>query len=123
EIQRFVDPKVPRLGKFDSAEAWAEHADGLRRDVLEKVVFRGEAAKWRDAKAGVEWLETIEGGEEYRIKKVRYEAVPGMWIPALLYEPYKLPDKAPVHLAVNGHDGAGKAAGYKQTRCINLAKR
>ena len=26
-------------------------------------------------------------------------------------------------LAVNGHDRAGKAAGYKQTRCINLAKR
>jgi hypothetical protein len=28
-----------------------------------------------------------------------------------------------VFLNVNGHDGAGKAAGYKQIRCINMAKR
>jgi len=26
----------------------------------------------------------------YRIKKFRYEAIPGLWIPALLYEPEKL---------------------------------
>ncbi len=31
--------------------------------------------------------------------------------------------KAPVFLNVNGHDGAGKAADYKQIRCINQAKR
>ena len=29
----------------------------------------------------------------------------------------------PVVLNVNGHDGAGKAAEYKQIRCINLARR
>jgi dienelactone hydrolase len=29
----------------------------------------------------------------------------------------------PVHLAVNGHEPVGKAADYKQIRCINLAKR
>ena len=31
--------------------------------------------------------------------------------------------KVPVMLNVNGHDGNGKAADYKQIRCINLAKR
>jgi hypothetical protein len=91
--------------------------------VLDQVVFRGEAAKWRDAAGKVEWLETIEGGEGYKIKKLRYEAVPGLWIPALLYEPAKLDGKMPVFLNVNGHDGAGKVAPYKQIRCINMAKR
>src|SRR3954454_25124587 len=46
-----------------------------------------------------------------------------MWIPAILYVPDKLSRKVPVMLAVNGHDRNGKAADYKQTRCINLAKR
>jgi hypothetical protein len=91
--------------------------------VLDEVVFRGEAAKWRDVAGKIEWLETIDGGEGYKIKKLRYEAVPGLWIPALLYEPTKLDGKAPVFLNVNGHDGAGKVAKYKQIRCINMAKR
>src|SRR5262249_27641961 len=86
-------------------------------------IFRGRAAEWRDAKTKIEWLDTIPGGPGYRIRKVRYEALPGMWIPALLYEPEKLSGKVPAHLAVNGHDGKGKAAPYKQIRCINLAKR
>lgn len=42
---------------------------------------------------------------------------------ALLYEPDNLSGTVPVVLNVNGHDSAGKAAGYKQLRCINLAKR
>ncbi|MCE9525714.1 MAG: hypothetical protein K8R36_06635, partial [Planctomycetales bacterium] len=71
----------------------------------------------------VEWLETIDGGEGYKIKKLRYEAIPGMWIPALLYEPVKLDGKHAVFLNVNGHDAKGKAADYKQTRCMNFAKR
>jgi hypothetical protein len=34
-----------------------------------------------------------------------------------------LAGKVPVALAVNGHEPVGKAADYKQVRCINLAKR
>jgi hypothetical protein len=103
---------------------WQAFADATRRDALDRVVFRGALAKqWRDAKTKVEWLDTIEGGPGYHIRKLRYEALPGLWIPALLYQPDKVSAKMPVHLAVNGHDGNGKAAPYKQIRCINLAKR
>ncbi|MFP6762470.1 MAG: acetylxylan esterase, partial [Planctomycetaceae bacterium] len=70
------------------------------------------------------FVETIPGGPEYRIRKLLYQAVPGIWIPALLYEPRVLHGKVPVVLNVNGHDRkSGKAADYKQTRCINQAKR
>ena len=124
EWQRFCDARVPRMKTFHDAAAWQAEADRLRKDVLDKVVFRGEAARWRGAKTRVEWLNTIAGGPGYRIKKLRYEALPGFWIPALLYEPEKLTGKVPVIMNVNGHERPlGKAVGYKQIRCINQAKR
>ena len=87
------------------------------------VWYRGEAGRWRDAAVKVEWLDRIEGGPGYRIKKLRYEALPGLWIPALLYEPEKLSGRVPAVLNVNGHVGApGKAVEYKQKRCINFAR-
>ncbi|MCX6901436.1 MAG: acetylxylan esterase [Verrucomicrobia bacterium] len=123
EVQAFTETRVPRMPAVKSAAEWQKIADRLRREMFERVVFRGEAAVWRDAKTKVEWLDTIEGGPGYKIRKLRYEALPGLWIPALLYLPDNLSGKVPVMLAVNGHDGNGKAAPYKQIRCINLAKR
>lgn len=130
EVQRFVTKRIPEVPAVESIESWNEYADTLRSDVLEKVVFRGEAAAWRDADTRVEWLDEIEGGPGYHIRKLRYEALPGLWIPALLYEPHDFTGpfaadgKVPVVLNVNGHDRAdGKAADYKQLRCINQAKR
>jgi hypothetical protein len=119
----FVDARIPRMRKFAAAPEWEKHAAELRERVLTEVVFRGAAAKWRHAKGKVEWLDTIPGGAGYRIKKLRYEALPGLWIPALLYEPEKLSGKVPVSLAVNGHEGVGKSVKYKQIRCINQAQR
>jgi hypothetical protein len=123
ETQDYLETRIPRMPKATGVADWEKEAKRLRADVLSRVVFRGEAAAWRDAKTKVEWLDEIKGGPGYKIKKLRYEAIPGMWIPALLYEPEKLEGKVPVSLAVNGHDGNGKAAPYKQMRCINMAKR
>ena len=106
-----------------SAAEWRTIEQDLRKRLLDQVVFRGEAAKWRTAKTRVEWLDTVPGTNGYRLRKLRYEALPGMWIPALLYEPEKLEGKVPVSLSVNGHDPNGKASPYKQIRCINMAKR
>src|SRR3954468_2179747 len=123
EVQAFTESRVPLMPVAASAAEWTRIADRLREDTLDKVVFRGEAAKWRKLKTKVVWLDTIAGGPEYRIRKLRYEAVPGMWIPALLYEPISLSGKVPVAMHVNGHEGVGKSVPYKQIRCINLAKR
>lgn len=123
EVERFCDIRVPRMPTVSSVKEWEKHAKQLRRDVLERIALRGQVAKWAKAKTKVEWLETLDGGEGYKIKKLRYEAVPGLWIPALLYEPDGLSKKVPVVMNVNGHDGKGKAAPYKQIRCINQAKR
>jgi hypothetical protein len=123
EAAAFAAARVPRVPQVQTADEWRRHAEQIRASVLQNVVFRGEAASWRDAETKVEWLETIPGGPGYRIKKLRYEALPGTWIPALLYEPETLSGKVPVMLNVNGHDANGKAADYKQLRCINQAKR
>jgi hypothetical protein len=123
EVERFCDIRVPRMPRVTSVEEWEKHAEQLRRDVLERVTLRGEATKWAKAKTKVEWLGTLDGGEGYTIKKLRYEALPGLWIPALLYEPEGLCEKVPVVMNVNGHEGKGKSIPYKQIRCINQAKR
>lgn len=123
EVQRYCESHVPKMPQLKSADAWTAEVDRLREAILEKVVYCGEAARWRDAETKVEWLDTIEGGPGYRIKKLRYEALPGMWIPALLYEPEKLEGKVPGILNVNGHTSLGKQYPPKQIRCINQAKR
>src|SRR5262245_30400236 len=123
EVQAFCEARIPKMPEVTDLKTWQRTAEELRRDVLAKVVYRGQAADWRDAKLGLERLGEIEGGPGYKIKKLRYEALPGLWIPALLYEPEKLSGKVPVAMNVNGHDGKGKAAEYKQIRCINMAKR
>jgi hypothetical protein len=123
EVQEFVEARIPRMPEVRTAEDWTDRADRYRVEALDRVIFRGEAGRWRDASTKVDWLETIEGGPGYRIRKLRYEAIPGLWIPALLYEPTEIHGKVPVVLNVNGHDAQGKAAAYKQIRCINQAKR
>jgi len=123
EVQRFCEERVPEMPELSTAAEWEAEAERLRRAVLERIVYRGQAARWRDAETKVEWLETVEGGPGYRIKKLRYEALPGLWIPALLYEPEKLAGKVPAVLNVNGHTALGKQYPPKQVRCINQAKR
>jgi hypothetical protein len=138
ETRAVVQARVPRMPAIDSVARWKQLEQTWREDVLGKVVLRGEAKNWADALTRIEWLGAIEGGPGYRILKFRYDALPGFWIPGLLYEPSDLArslgqvletppasitsDLRPVVLNVNGHDPTGKAAEYKQLRCIHLAK-
>ncbi len=123
ETRRFCEARIARLPALSTPQAWNEYAAGLRERVLSKVIYRGQAAAWRDAQCRVEWLDTMAGGPGYRIRKLRFEALPGMWVSGLLYEPLQLDGRVPVCLNVNGHEPLGKAAPYKQIRCINMAKR
>ena len=123
EIRAFIEPRIVAPPMVDGASQWKQDSRKLRDEMLEQVVFRGAAKTWRDSKASVEWLDTIAGGPGYRIRKVRYEALPGMWIPGLLYEPEHESGRVPLALNLNGHTREGKATDYKQLLSINLAKR
>src|SRR5262249_6084826 len=71
EVQDGVEAKLPRLPSFDSAPAWEKYAAKLRRDVLDRVVLRGEALAWRKAKLQVVTQGSVTGGKGYKIRKLR----------------------------------------------------
>ena len=123
EIGQFIKARIPPLSPPETLTAWQDESDRLRRRILDEVVFRGVPNEWIEWKPEVVWGDSLETGEGYRIRKLRYEALPHLWIPALLYEPINLQGKLPAVLNVNGHVGPkGKAIQYEQLRCINLAK-
>lgn len=123
EVQAFAEARVAPMPEVATREDWEARARAIRSRILEEIVFRGEARRWREHRGETVWLEAMPGGPGYRLRKLRFEPLPGLWIPAILYEPHGLEGKVPGVLNVNGHDGAGKAAPYKQIRSINQAKR
>ena len=122
EVQVYTASRVKSMPLVSRAQQWSQTKELLRQRVLNEVVLRGEGRKWAEAKTRVEWLDVLPGNG-YRIKRLRYEVIPGLWIPALLYEPERLTGKAPVILNTNGHEGTGVANDYIQIRCINEAKK
>jgi len=65
----------------------------------------------------------IETPHGYRVRKFRYEVVPGLYSTAILYEPDKIEGRVPAILNLVGHDPLGNVVEYEQKRCINFAKR
>jgi dienelactone hydrolase len=124
ELQRYLAVKAPSLPKVSSAAEWTRQSAALRRRLLEEIVFHGWPREWVEAPLRYEDLGPIPSGKGYRMRKIRYEIVPGFWSTAILYEPETLAGRAPAILNVNGHVGPpGKSVEYKQKRCINQALR
>lgn len=124
QMLAYLLARVPPMELPPDAATWSVRAAVLRKRMLNEVVLKNHPGGILEAKPGIQWLETIETGKGYRIRKLRYEGYPGMWIPALLYEPTRLEGKVPVVLNPNGHARPeGKALVDKQLRCINQAKR
>jgi len=123
-IEQFIKKRIPGLEVPETADEWLSQSEILKNRILENIVFKGVPSEWNQDDVNVVWGDVIETDKGYSIKKIRYEALPGLWIPALLYEPDVIEGKMPAILNVNGHVGApGKTINYEQIRCINLAKR
>lgn len=123
ELHRFILSRLNRFQCPEKSSEWKRMAERLRRRFLDEVYLKGQPPELVSAKPEVVWGDVIETGQGYRIRKLRYEGYPNMWVPALLYEPDVLHEKLPAVLNPNGHHSGGKAMDYKQARCINLAKR
>lgn len=118
-INRLAAPPRPPA----TPQAWTAEAARLRRHLINDVVFHGWPKEWVDSAPKFEEAGVIETGDGYRIRKLRYEIVPGFESTALLYEPENQRGKMPAVLSVHGHIGPlGKAAEFKQKRCINYAR-
>jgi len=111
-------PKVP-----ESSAEWTASAEKLRRHLVDDVVFHGWPKEWVESAPKFEEIGVIKTGHGYRIRRLRYEIVPGFYSSALLYEPDHLDGKIPAILNLAGHDGPlGYSYEFKQKRCISYAK-
>jgi dienelactone hydrolase len=124
QLRQYLFQRIPKFSVPQSAAQWSAEAERIRKHLLDDVVFHGWPKAWVDAPVKFEDLGTVESGKGYRVRKLRYEIVPGFQSTAILYEPENLSGKVPAILNPNGHElQLGKAAEYKQKRCINFAKR
>lgn len=114
---------LPKTSLPTDRKEWNRRVARIRQGLVANVFLRGHAPGILAAPPKVEWRGVLETGKGYRIRKLRYEGYPGMWIPALLYEPDDLRGRVPAVLNPNGHHLGGKAMPYKQARCINLVRR
>jgi dienelactone hydrolase len=123
QLREYILKRVAKPPTPAEAQQWKAEAQRLREHLVNDVVFHGWPKEWVNAPPRFVDLGVIETGKGYRIRKLRYEIVPGFQSVALLYEPEGIQGKIPAILNVNGHVGApGKAVEYKQKRCINFAK-
>ncbi len=123
DTQVWLASKVPVLHVPTDRAAWERESARLRARVLDEVVYRGTAREWRAQTVRIESFGEIPANG-YRVRRIRFEAVPGLHVPALVYEPVPAPmSPTPVVINVNGHEGTGMANAYHQARCINLARK
>jgi dienelactone hydrolase len=123
QLQRYLMKRIPKLPSASNPEEFKVWQEKVRRHMLDDVAFHGWPREWVDSLPHFEQVDTIETGKGYRLRKLRYEIVPGFTGTAVLYEPGKIDGRAPAIIDVPGHEHRGIAAEYEQKRSINFAKR
>lgn len=123
QLQNYLMERIPALPAPVTAEQWTTEQKRLRHHVLEDVAFHGWPREWIDSAPRFEQVGVIETTHGYRIRKLRYEIVPGFISTALLYEPENISGRAPAIVNLLGHETDAIAVEYEQKRCINFAKR
>lgn len=123
EQRQYYRERTPAVTAPASASQWTEQADVLRTRLL-NVIYHGWPKEWVNSHPIFQEVGQPLPGKGYRIRKFRYEVVPGLWSTMLLYEPEHADLKAPAVMSLVGHFyGKGKAMEYNQTLCINYALR
>ena len=122
QVQTYMMKRIAKPVAPATVEQWTAEAQKLRKHILEDIAYHGWPQEWVNSAPHFEQTDVIETVHGYRLRKFRYEIVPGFESTAILYEPDKLRGRVPAILNVVGHDPLGNAAEYEQKRCINFAK-
>ena len=122
QLQKYMMKRIPKPLPPASAAQWNAEAQKLRKHILQDIAFHGWPQDWITSPPRFEQTEIIETGHGYRLRKFRYEIVPGFQSTAILYEPEKISGRVPAILNLVGHDPLGNLVEYEQKRCINFAK-
>ena len=123
QLQAYLARRIPNLPPVSNRIKWQQATRKLRNHILTDIVYHGWPQEWIHSAPRFEQTGMIETNKGYRLRKFRYEIVPGFESTAVLYEPQAVKGKVPAILNVIGHEPAGNAAEYEQKRCINFAKR
>ncbi|CAN5789677.1 hypothetical protein BH24ACT5_BH24ACT5_03240 [soil metagenome] len=124
QVRALLRRSIAPFDATGSADDWKRRASDLRRRALDDIFLKGIDRALIDSGTRIEWGEVIDVAPRYRIRKLRYEALPSYWIPALLYEPVGTSARRRAAVInADGHHDAGNAAVSKQIRCVNLALR
>jgi dienelactone hydrolase len=123
QIQQYLLKRIPPLPTPATSAGWSAEEERVRKHILNDIVYHGWPREWVDAAPKFEEVGIIESNRGYRIRKLRFEVVPGFYSTALLYEPSKITGRIPAILNLLGHEPEGIDVEYEQKRCINFAKR
>jgi dienelactone hydrolase len=123
QMEKYLMARIPPLPSPSTIEQWTAEEKRLRERIVNDLAFHGWPREWVESAPRFEEVGIIETGNGYRIRKLRYEIVPGFISTALLYEPEKLTGRVPAVLNLIGHEPDGIVVEYEQKRCINFAKR
>jgi len=125
QMQQFLMAHAPALPHPASAAQWTAEANRIRQHVLTDVIYHGWPKEWVDSPPKFEDMGEVPlaAGAGYRLRKFRYEVVPGFYSTAVLYEPERLEGKVPAVLDVLGHFPEGLSSPFEQKLCINQALR
>jgi hypothetical protein len=122
QLQQFLEKKVPVLPTPTSAEQWTAEAQRIRQHLLNDVIFHGWPKEWVNSQPRFEDLGSLPSGRGYKLRRLRYEIVPGFYCTALLYEPETIQGRIPAVLDVMGHfTQLGNKVEFEQKMCINQA--
>jgi dienelactone hydrolase len=122
QLQVYMMKHIPKPVVPATAEQWTAEAQKLRKHILGDIAYHGWPQEWINASPRFEQTEVIDTTHGYRLRKFRYEVVPGFYSTAILYEPEKISGRVPAILNLVGHDPLGNVVEYEQKRCINFAK-
>ncbi len=122
QITQYLARRTPTLSMPTTGADWTVEARRLRWKRLEEVIPHGWPREWVGAPARIEDLGVVASTPVYRIRKLRYEIVPGYRAPAILCEPARATRPVPGVLNPIGHEAAGKAVAHAQHRCAAFAK-
>ena len=122
QIQKYLMQHIPKPVVPSTAEQWNIDSKKLRKHILEDIMFHGWPQEWITSAPHFEQTEVVETTHGYRLRKFRYEIVPGFQSTAILYEPESLTGRVPAILNLTGHEPLANLTEYEQKRCINFAK-
>ncbi len=122
QIQTFLKTHIAKPRVPATPEQWDAEKQKLRNHILQDIAYHGWPQEWIDSAPRFEQTGVIETARGYRLRKYRYEIVPGFESTAILYEPAQLTGRAPAILNLTGHESLGNLTEYEQKRCINFAK-